>query len=73
MTGIKRADRGSARAAEQVFRTHEMMPSGPVAESESRAARNFSTCSGAKDRISEQLGTTGKGGYRERGIGDTRC
>ena len=37
------------RAAEQVFRTREPMPSGPVAEFELRVARNFSTFSGAKD------------------------
>ena len=29
---VKRAKRGSARAAEQVFRTRELMPSGAVAE-----------------------------------------
>ena len=61
-----------ARAAEHVFRTHELMPSGPVAESELRVARNFSTFSGAKDRIQEQLGMTGKDGYREGGVRDTR-
>ena len=48
------------------------MPSGPVAESELRVARNFSTFSGAKDRIQEQLGTTGKDGYKEGGVRDTR-
>ena len=51
------------------MRTHELMLSGPVAESDSRAARKFSTFSGAKDRIQEQLGITGKGGYREREAG----
>ena len=69
---MKRAKRESAREAEQVFRTPEPIPSGPVAESELRVARNFSTFSGAKDRIQEQLGMTGKDGYREGGVRDTR-
>ena len=51
---VKRAERGRAGAAEQVFRTRELMQSGPVAESESRVARNSSTFSGAKDRNQEQ-------------------
>ena len=59
---VKRAESRSMRAAEQVFRTRELMPSGPVAESESRVERTFS---GAKDRIQEQLGMTGKDGHRE--------
>ena len=46
---VKRAERGCARAVEQVFRTREMMPSGSVAESESRVERNLLTLSGAKD------------------------
>ena len=46
---MKRAERGSARAAEQVFRTRELMLSSPVAESECRVARNFSPFSGGKD------------------------
>ena len=33
---VKRAERGCARAAEQDFRPHEVMPSSPVAELESR-------------------------------------
>ncbi len=48
------------------------MPSGPVAESESRVDRIFSTLSGGKDRVQEQLGTTGYGGYREGWVWDTR-
>ena len=52
---VKRAAKRSARAAEQVFRTHELMPSSPVAESESRVARNFSPFAGAKDTIQEQM------------------
>ena len=40
----------------------ELMLSDPVAESESRVERTFSTFSGAKDRVQEQLGTTGKDG-----------
>ena len=61
---MKKAERGYARAAEQVFRTCELMPSSPVAESELMVARNVSTFSGAKDIIQEQLGMSGKGGYR---------
>ena len=68
---VKRAERGGTRAAEQVFRTSELMPSGPVAESESRVARNFSPFSGAKrHRIQEQWGTTGNDEYREGGVRD---
>ena len=48
------------------------MPCGSVAESESRVERTFSTFSDAKDRIQEQLGTTGKDGYQELGVRDTR-
>ena len=51
---MKRAERGSARAAEQVFRTCELLPIGPGA----RVAINFPTFSGAKNTIQEQLGTT---------------
>ena len=51
---VKRAERGSARAAEQVFKTHELMPAGPVAKSESQVARNFSTFSGAKATLGVQ-------------------
>ena len=40
MTGWK-GQRGYARAVEQVFRTCELMPCGPVAESESRVERIF--------------------------------
>ena len=43
------AERECAGAAEKVFRTRELMPSGPTAESESRVERTFSTFSGAKD------------------------
>ena len=38
------------------------MPSGAVAESELREARNFSTFSGTTDRVQEQLGATSLGG-----------
>jgi len=68
---VKMAERGSARDAERVLRTRELMQSGPVAESESRVVRNFSTFSDAKDIIQEQLGTTGKDGYTEGGVRDT--
>ena len=44
---VKRAKRGSARLAEQDFRTRELMPSNPFAES--RFARNFNNLSSAKD------------------------
>ena len=50
---VKRTERGCARAADQVFRTRELMSSGPVAESESRVERTFSTFSGAKDTDSK--------------------
>ena len=46
---VKRAESGSARATKQDFRTHELMPSGPVAESESRVFKAFTTFSGEKD------------------------
>ena len=46
---VKREERGNATAAEQVFRTCELMPSSSVAESESRVEKNFSTFSGAND------------------------
>ena len=63
--GMKRAYRRSARVAEQVFRTRELMPSGPVAESESRVQRTFSPFSGAKDTESRsswvRLGTESEG------------
>ena len=43
---VKKAESGCARAAEQVFRTLEMMSSGPVAESEPSIKITFSTFSG---------------------------
>ena len=46
---MEKAERGCATAAEQLFRTCELMLSDPVAESESRVERTFSTFSGAKD------------------------
>ena len=46
---MKRAQRGCERTAEQVFRTCELILSGPVAESELRVERNFFTFSGIKD------------------------
>ena len=52
--------------------THELMLFGQVTESEWRVARNFSIFSGAKDTIQEQLVMTGKDGYGERGVRDTR-
>ena len=45
----------------QDFRTHELIPSGPVAESESRVERTFSNFTGAKDRVQEQLGVDREG------------
>ena len=53
---VKRTERGSARAAEQVFRTRELMPSSPVAESESRVVKNFSPFSGEKKQNSGEVG-----------------
>ena len=64
---MKRAERGSARAAEQVFRTHELMLFSPIAESELWVARNFSPFSGTKDRIQEQFGMTQECRCKERG------
>ena len=40
---VNRTERGLARAAEQVFRTCGLMPSGPVAESELRFVSEIST------------------------------
>jgi len=62
---VKREERGCARAAEQVFKTCELTASSAVVESESRFERTFSTFSGAKDSIHEQLLLTGKDGFRE--------
>ena len=46
------------------------MQSSPVSKSESRVNSNFSTILDAKNRVQEQLGVTGKGGYREKeGLG----
>ena len=47
--------RGDVQAAEQVFWARELMPSGPVSESESRLDRNFSAFSGAKDTESTRI------------------
>ena len=46
---MNRTERGCARAEEQVFKTRELMPSGPVVESESRIESKLSTLSGEKD------------------------
>ena len=40
---VKRAEKGSAREAEQIFTTREPMPSTPIAELESSVARNVLT------------------------------
>ena len=48
------------------------MSSNPVAESELRVERTFSTFSGASDSIQKFFGMTGKDGSREWGVGDTR-
>ena len=56
---MKRAERRYARAAEQVFRSLEVMPSILVAEPESRVMRNF----GAKDMVHEPLDVTMSDGY----------
>ena len=47
---MNRAERIRATATEQVFRTCELMLSEPVAESELRVAKNFSTFSSEKDK-----------------------
>ena len=44
-----------ADGMEDDFRTRELMPFGPVAESESRFEITFSTFSGAKDKVQEQM------------------
>ena len=65
---VKRVERGCARAAEQVFRSRELMPSCPVAESESMVEIIFSPFLGAKVRVQEKLGMPGKDGDSE-GLG----
>ena len=56
----------NAGAAEQALRTRGMMPSGPVAKSDLRVERTFSTFSGAKrHRIQEQFSMTVKDRNRE--------
>ena len=45
-----------SRAEEQVFRTRGLMPSGPIAESESRFDSKLSTLSGEKDTESGTVG-----------------
>ena len=71
---VKRAERGCARAPEQVYRPRELMPSSPVSELESRVARNFSAFAGAKDTEyrSSWVRLRRAGTETERGIGDTR-
>ena len=59
---VQMAERGWDRAAEVDFMTLQLMLFNPVAESELRVERTFSTFSDAKDRIHEQLGITGKDG-----------
>ncbi len=46
---MNRTEKWGARAEEQVFRTRALVPSGPVAESESRFDSKLSTLSGEKD------------------------
>ena len=59
------SERGYTRAAEQVFRTRELMPSGSVSELESMVKITFSTFSGTKDRDQQQLCMIWKDGYQE--------
>ena len=61
---LKRAERGCARATEQVFRNRELIPSGPVAESESRVPETYPPSQVQKTQ--GQFGTTGLGGCRQR-------
>jgi len=66
---VKRAERGCARAAEQVFGTRELMPSGPVGESKSMVARNFSTFTCAKKQNPASFGYDEEGWVLERSVG----
>ena len=57
-------------AAEQVFRTRGLIPSGPVAESESRFGSKLSTLSGEKDTESRNSCVRlGKVGTESDGFG----
>ena len=67
---LNRTERGRARAGEQVFRTRGLMPSGPVAESESRFDSKLSTLSGEKDTESrDSCVRLGKVGTESDGFG----
>ena len=69
---VKMAERASARAAEQVFRTRELIPSGSVADSESRVPETFPP-SRCKRQHSGVIGYDWEGWVqRVRGVGDTR-
>ena len=68
---VKRAERASARAAEQVFRTRELMPSDPVAVSVEGCQKRFHLFRCKRHKIQDQLGSTGKDGCREGGVRDT--
>ena len=66
---VKRAERGSVRAAEQVFRKRELMPFLVQLQNQSSVARNFSTVSVAKDEESNSIwvgrGNNGQRGFRQ--------
>ena len=67
---VKTAERGSARAAEQVFRTRALVPSGAVAESRVDKLLHLLRCK--RHMAQEQLRMTGKDGSRVQVVGDTR-
>ena len=64
------AERGSARASEQVFMTHKLMLSGPVAESDSRVARTSPPSQVQKIQSPGAVGCDWQDGYRQRAVGD---
>ena len=67
---VKRAEKGSARAAEQVFWTRELMLFGPVAKSVSSIARNFFPFQLQKPQHSGAVGYNWEGfGTEREGLG----
>ena len=70
---VKTAERGCARAAQQVFRTRELMLSGPVAFRVDGCHKLVHLLMFRRHSLGlqEQLGCTGKDGYGERGVGKT--
>ena len=70
--GVKRAERGSARVAEQIFRTRELMPSGPQQQSQSRGLKEPSLPS--QVQATQSLGAVwyNREGWVGRVVGSTR-